>query len=641
MALPPGFLEELRARIRLSDVVGRRVRLVRRGREHTGLCPFHNEKTPSFTVSDDKGFYYCFGCGAKGDAIDFEMKLGGFDFRETVERLAGEAGLAVPAEDPDARRKAERREGLVDVIEEACRWFESRLGTDEAAPARDYLRRRGFGPESWQRFRFGYAPDRRDMLIRTFEQRGVKLPQLLEVGLARQREDRSAFDYFRGRLIIPIADRRGRIIAFGGRVLGDGEPKYLNSPDTPLFEKGRVLYGWPVAREAARRAGTVLVAEGYLDVAALVMAGRPHAVAPLGTALTEMQIEELWRMAPEPILCLDGDSAGIRAARRAAERALPLLRPGLSLRFARLPGGHDPDSLIRTEGVAAFDRAIAQPQPMVDLLWQSMLESHTTDTPERMAALEADLMTLADTIREPLVRDLYRRDFRDRVWQLRRNRRSPSGGPQQSGQSGYGQGAGFGKGGGYAKGRGGKPPRPGDLTDDPSPIAAPALGTGRDGQATRREAALLAGVLLHPQLLDVVENEVANLPIATPSLDMLRAAIVDTHASESGLDSDRLRDHLRLRGFADLVERLMAPAHTGRVPFFTPGAAFDRVLAGWRNVLAVHRHAQLVDELKAAERELVESMTEEALQRFVALKRLVDENERALAAFDQSDGFDL
>ncbi|WP_372005588.1 DNA primase [Tistrella mobilis] len=632
MALPPGFIEELRARIRLSDVVGRRVKLIRRGREHTGLCPFHNEKTPSFTVSDDKGFYYCFGCGAKGDAIDFEMKLGGFDFRETVERLAGEVGLTVPAEDPDAKRKAERREGLVDVVEEACRWFESRLGTDEAAPARDYLVRRGFGPDSWGRFRFGYAPDRRDVLIRTFEQRGIALDRLVESGLARRREDRSAFDYFRGRLIIPIADRRGRIIAFGGRVLGEGEPKYLNSPDTPLFEKGRVLYGWPVAREAARKAGTVLVVEGYLDVAALVQAGRPHAVAPLGTALTEHQIEELWRMAPEPVLCLDGDAAGIRAARRAAERALPLLKPGHSLRFVRLPGGHDPDSLIRAEGVGAFDRAVAVPQPMIDLLWQAALEGHATDTPERLAALEADLMAQADTIRDPLIRDLYRRDFRDRVWQLRRAKRGGGSGQMAAGRPGFQRPQG--------ERRSGKP-KPGQLNDDPTPIAAPALGQGHEGQSARREAALLAAVLLHPQLLEVAEDEVAALPVATPALDRLRAAIVDTHASESGLDSETLQDHLRLRGFSDLVDRLTAAENAGRVPFAGPGAAFDRVLAGWRNVLAVHRHAQLVDELKAAEQELVESMTEEALQRFVALKKLVDDNERGLAAFDQSDGFDL
>lgn len=318
MAFPPGFLDELRARIRLSDVVSRRVRLQKRGREFTGLCPFHNEKTPSFTVNDDKGFYHCFGCGAHGDAIDFEREQSGLSFREAVERLAADVGLAVPAPDPRAREREEARRGLADVVEIACQWFEERLRGPEGAPARAYLERRGLDQATIRRFRLGYAPDARDALIKAFSQGkggdsardAIDIDQLIAAGLAKRPDDgRAPFDYFRGRVMFPITDRRGRVIAFGGRVLGDGEPKYLNSPDTPLFEKGRVLFGWHVAREAARSAGTVLVTEGYMDVIALAQAGFDHAVAPLGTALTEQQIRELWRMAPEPVVCLDGDTA--------------------------------------------------------------------------------------------------------------------------------------------------------------------------------------------------------------------------------------------------------------------------------------------------------------------------------------------
>src|SRR3954452_2306850 len=353
MAFPPGFLDELRARISLAGLVGRRVRLTRKGREHAGLCPFHNEKTQSFYVVEDKGFFHCFGCGAHGDAIGYLMRADNLDFIEAIERLAGEAGLQVPQSTPQERERAQRQKTLLEALAAAAGFYENQLWAPAGARAREYLTGRGLDEETIRRFRLGWAGDDRQALRRALSGEYPE-PLLLEGGLLRQSETGgNPYDYFRGRVIFPIGDRAGRVIAFGGRTLGDDQPKYLNSPDTPLFEKGRVLYGWAAARaHVAREAegSAIIVVEGYMDVIALHRAGFGGAVAPLGTALTETQLHELWRLAPEPGLCFDGDAAGQRAALRAPARPLPLLQPGRSLRFAALPAGEDPDSLIRGGG---------------------------------------------------------------------------------------------------------------------------------------------------------------------------------------------------------------------------------------------------------------------------------------------------
>ncbi|MBF0094635.1 MAG: DNA primase, partial [Alphaproteobacteria bacterium] len=416
MAFPPQFLDEIRARIHLSTVAGRRVRLQRRGREHTGLCPFHNEKTPSFTINEDKGFFHCFGCGAHGDVISFEMRALGLSFVDAVERLAGEAGLEVPQSSPEERTRARREAGLHDVLEAAAAFFEKHLRLPVGRDALDYLRRRGLDDGIVARFRLGFAPAGNALkaaLIR--DDIGEDL--LVEAGLVGRPEDgRTSYDIFRDRVMFPITDRRGRIIAFGGRVLGDAQPKYLNSPDTPLFQKGRVLYGLAQARSPAFEKGTIVVTEGYMDVIAMNRAGFSNAVAPLGTALTEGQIAELWRLAPEPILCFDGDSAGRRAARRAAERALPLLRPGLSLRFAMLPEGRDPDDLLRAEGAEAMAAVLEGAIPLSEAAWLILMEGRHIDTPERRAALERDIDQLTERIEESTVRQHYRRALRQRAW---------------------------------------------------------------------------------------------------------------------------------------------------------------------------------------------------------------------------------
>ena len=334
MAFPPGFLDELRGRISLPGLVSRQVKLERRGREFAGLCPFHTEKTPSFYVVEDKNFFHCFGCGAHGDAIGFVMRADNLDFLEAVEKLAGEAGLAVPQSTPEEREKAQRQKTLLETLEAAAAFYEARLWSPAGSTARNYLGARGLDADTIRRFRLGWAPDDRQSLKRALVA-DFSEALLVEAGLLHRPEEGEAFDYFRNRVMFPIGDRAGRIIAFGGRVLADGQPKYLNSPESPIFQKGRVLYGWSAARAAAADRRDAIVTEGYMDVIALHRAGFASAVAPLGTALTEYQLEELWRLGPEPILCFDGDAAGQRAAARALRRALPLLRPGRSLRFAR------------------------------------------------------------------------------------------------------------------------------------------------------------------------------------------------------------------------------------------------------------------------------------------------------------------
>ena len=413
MAFPDGFLEELRNRLPLSGVVSRSVRLLKRGREFTGLCPFHNEKSPSFTVNDDKGFFHCFGCGAHGDVIGFAMRNRGLSFPEAVEQLAAEAGLEVPRMRQEDRERASQVATLEKAVEEAAKWFEAQLKANTGNEARAYIQKRGLKPETVDRFRLGYAPQSRTALKEAMLARGIPEPLLIESGLLIKPEDGGAsYDRFRHRVMFPIGDRRGRIIAFGGRALDPDAPaKYLNSPETPLFHKGRNLYNHAIAREAARESGTVIVVEGYMDVIALAQAGFDHTVAPLGTALTEEQLQLLWRMTPEPILCFDGDAAGQRAAYRAADRALPLLEPGRSLRFALLSGGKDPDDFVREFGRASFEEVLSKATNLAEMIWQRAISSHSLDTPEKRAIVVRELKDLTKAIQDPIVRQFYDNEF--------------------------------------------------------------------------------------------------------------------------------------------------------------------------------------------------------------------------------------
>ena len=349
MRYPPHILEEIRARLPASAVVGRRVQLKKAGREWRGLSPFNAEKTPSFYVNDQKQFYHCFSSGKHGDVFTFLMETEGLSFPEAVERLAGEAGVPLPAPTVESRESEKRRATAIDVMEMAAAWFEERLRSSKGADARAYLDRRGLGDEVRARFRLGYAPNERYGLRDHLAGKGVEKALMADLGLVVSGEDIAVpYDKFRDRVMFPITDIRGQVIAFGGRAMqADAKAKYMNSPETPLFHKGRVLYNLNAARKAAHERGTIIAVEGYVDVIAMTLAGHPNTVAPLGTALTEDQLALLWRHADEPVLCFDGDGAGVRAAHRAIDVALPLLEPGKSLRIALLPAGQDPDEIGR------------------------------------------------------------------------------------------------------------------------------------------------------------------------------------------------------------------------------------------------------------------------------------------------------
>ncbi|WP_394658959.1 DNA primase [uncultured Novosphingobium sp.] len=413
--LTPQWLDQLRSRVTLSALIGRTVRLTKAGNEFKACCPFHNEKTPSFHVNDAKGFYHCFGCSAHGDAIRWMTDHQGLAFMDAVKELAAEAGMDVPAPDPHQARAAEKRDSLHDVMAAAQEWFVNQLAAPEGEAARAYLATRGFDAHTVQRFGFGFAPEGRQALKGALS----RFPEamLIEAGLRIVVDDKDPYDRFRGRLMLPIEDTRGRVIAFGGRILAKGKtdaPKYLNSPDTPLFDKGRTLYNLHRAAPAARQSGRVIVVEGYMDVIALAAAGIAECVAPLGTALTEPQIEMLWRHVETPILCFDGDAAGQRAAMRAVTRALPLLRPAHSLRIVRLPEGLDPDDLMKAKGRPAMEAMLEDARPLVDVLWEAERESTQLDTPEAKAGLKARLLAHVEAIGHQDVASLYKRELMDR-----------------------------------------------------------------------------------------------------------------------------------------------------------------------------------------------------------------------------------
>lgn len=439
MLLAPAFLDELRARTLLSGLIGRSLKLQRAGREFKACCPFHNEKTASFYVNDDKAFYHCFGCGAHGDAIRFLTEAQGLPFIDAVKELAAAAGMEMPAPDPRAAEQAQRALGLHDVAQAAAHWFTDQLGGIGGAAARAYLDRRGVSANIRAAFGLGFAPDARDRLKTALDSYGAD--KLIETGLLISIDGKPPYDRFRGRLMIPIRDQRGRTIAFGGRILGEGEPKYLNSPETPLFDKGRTLFNLDRAGPASRKSGRLFVVEGYMDVIALAQAGVDEAVAPLGTALTEQQLERLWRVVDVPTLCFDGDKAGLRAGVRAAERALPVLTIGKSLQFALLPAGEDPDDIVKRGGVAAWEATVVRPTPLVSLLYKTELDGIDPASPEARAGLRHRLNTLADSCTDKLVAEEYRRSFtnlffEDFGWK-KRDRDDVHGGVLRTGPHGH------------------------------------------------------------------------------------------------------------------------------------------------------------------------------------------------------------
>ncbi len=533
MSLSPQFLDELRGRTSLSALVGRSVKLTRAGREHKACCPFHQEKSPSFYVNDDKGFYHCFGCGAHGDAIRWMTDSQGLPFMDAVKELAAAAGLEMPALDPRAREKAERAATLHDVTEAAAACFRAELAGLGGAAARDYLRRRGVGDATAAAFAIGFAADSRTRLRAALEPK-FGLPRLIEAGLLIEAEGKEPYDRFRGRLMIPIRDPRGRVIAFGGRILDTGEPKYLNSPDTPLFDKGRTLFNLDRAAAPARKADRVIVVEGYMDVIALAQAGIGEAVAPLGTALTEAQLDRLWRLGVPPLLCFDGDAAGQRAAVRAATRALPMLAPERTLSFATLPPGQDPDDLVRAGGRAAFDALAGKPEPLVDLLWRHERDALPLTTPEARAGLSRRLADHARAIEDGEVRRHYESEFRRRVQALFAERRPERRGPMQ--------------------GRDRRPWSPIEAAP-----TAPTRAIGDGGIDSRLARAIVGGLLLHPASIADHAERIAALRLADRALDSLRMLLLDLALAGQALEAPALAPILAGAGLGGLAEEIARP----------------------------------------------------------------------------------
>ncbi|WP_416899648.1 MAG: DNA primase [Minwuia sp.] len=596
MAFPKHFLDELRARVNVVELVGRTVQLKKRGRDHWGCCPFHSEKTASFKVSEDRDDYHCFGCGAHGSAFDFVMQTEGLSFPETVERLADFAGMQVPETTPEDRQKADRVTRLAEANEAAAKWFTSQLNGAAGAEARAYVERRGLSQKAVGEFRLGFAPDRNDGLKAALLDRGFTEAELVEAGLIAKPDDgRAAYDRFRNRLMFPIGDRRGRVIAFGGRALGEARAKYLNSPETPLFHKSHTLYNHAMAREASRAAGTVIVAEGYMDVIALAEAGFRNAVAPLGTAVTEEQIALLWQMAAEPVMCLDGDAAGLRAAQRAAERALPVLKPGKSLRFALLPEGQDPDDLIRAEGPKAMAALLDNTSSVADLLWRAASTGRALDTPERRAAMEKDLADFAFQIADETIRRHYLDDFRDRARSMFRKGREnrPAGRPWQPGS-------------GFRRRE----------TEDLTALKASASQSG----SRAREETILAAMLDWPWLMTDFDAALDDVHLQHDDLDAAFVAMRDAAIRHPELDREGVTRHLHAAGFGSIVERLNAPTAV-RLSFRSRQDTTPDTIGEQFGAL-LHYHRTEVLELETREAAMVarREMTAAAYEKYAATK---------------------
>lgn len=638
MRFTPQFLDDLRARLPVSEVVSKRVKLKRAGREWKGLSPFQQEKSPSFTVNDQKGFYHDFSSGKHGDIISFVMETDGCGFTEAVERLASMAGVPLPAVTPDAARQEQRRKTLHEVMDLAATFFADTLASRHGARARGYLGDRGISPAVQVQFRIGYAPGgpaERFALKEHLGKLGIPVADMNEAGLLVHEDVPVPYDKFRDRVMFPITDLRDRVIAFGGRALEkDVAAKYLNSPETPLFHKGDTLYNIAAARRAIHDAGKsapaaqsssaqLVVVEGYVDVIAMVGAGYPASVAPLGTALTENQLALLWRMADEPVLCFDGDRAGQNAAWRAAELALPHLAPGKSLKFALLPEGQDPDDLARSGGRAAIAEVISAARGLSDMIWSREIAGGDFATPERRAALEARIGQLTSGIRDEVVRRYYRQDLAERL-----QRTFAPQGNFAGGRAGFrGNAGGFAGRPGFAarstftpgaagrtipRGRAQPPPGSQTINRAPYQVISPQLATssimrGQRSAISRREALIVQSLINHPWLLHDRLEEVAVLELAHPLVHALRAGIIaafakDHHHGDAAEQSEKMRADLVASGFSEQLQLVEKAITTKDVWGARPGAAPEDVLSTWQQLVALHRQwHSLLRELKDAE----------------------------------------
>jgi DNA primase len=576
MALPAHFLEELRARVPLPALIGRKVKLARSGKQWKGCCPFHGEKTPSFYIYDDN--YHCFGCGEHGDAIGFVMKSQGLGFMEAVTQLAAEAGLEVPQASPRAAEAERRRLGVMEVLDAAREHYQQRLYRPEGKPALDYLLGRGLTEETIARYGLGWAGER-GALTAAMAAQDIDIGQLLDTGLVRRDEDAGrTFELFGNRVMFPIKDRRGRIISFGGRILGAGQPKYVNGPETAVFVKRQNLYGLDRAREGVRAGATLVVVEGYMDVIAASQAGFTGAVAPLGTALTAEQLELLWRESPSPVLCFDGDKAGLRAAARAMELALPMLTPARSLKFATLPAGDDPDSLVRKSGAPAFQAVLDAARSPSEALYDMMRDEHGGATPEQRAALRSRLIEVSGRIGDKSLASEYRSALLDKFFASR--------------------------------------PKSGKPKPQAVRFARPALH--KDQSFDERARILTAIIVRHPKLLHDVGHAYDLLPMDN-ALARLRHAIGEWAESAAALDSAGLMHHLTESGFQHDVSAVLADAPLRLPACASPDAMPAEAEEGWWHIFGFLNVGHLQEEVELARADAARDLTPDTQRRLVAL----------------------
>lgn len=595
MRYPPHILDEIRARVPVSTVVGRKVRLKKAGREWRGLSPFNAEKTPSFYANDQKGFYHCFSSGKHGDIFSFLIETEGLSFPEAVERLAAEAGVDLPKASPDAQRQEVRQRGLQEVVELAAAWFEAGLESRAGQAARNYLAKRGIDEDARQLFRIGYAPPERYGLRDHLAAKDVPVEVMVEAGLLVAGDDIAVpYDRFRDRLMFPIGDARGRTVAFGGRAMSADVPaKYLNSPDTPLFSKGRLLYNLHRARAAAHEQGAVVAVEGYVDVIAMTSAGYANSVAPLGTALTEDQLTLLWRVADQPILCFDGDKAGRRAAYRAIDVALPILPAGKSLRFALLPDGQDPDDLIRAGGQNAMARVLDSARPLVDMLWARETENAPDLTPEARASLARRLREAVAQIRDETLRRYYRDEVETRLSALRQRPDRSAFEPRSRG------------------GRGAPQSTVGYLNRPTSVSANLASRLSGATSTTAREALLVAALFSHPHLLHAHADTLAALEIGGREARALGDVLLDCALHDEVCDGAVLEARAERAGLAEALSSVRAQVRPGDRWAIEPGADPVRLEDALRQAFTLQRRSRtLHSELRAAERALAADDTE-------------------------------
>ena len=542
MSLPNGFLDELRSRICLSDVVGRKVQWdLRKSNQARGdmwaPCPFHQEKTASFHVDDNKGFYYCFGCQAKGDAIGFIKETENVNFIEAVEILASEVGLQMPEFDPKSKEKADRNKILLEIMEQSVNFFRLTLNSKQGKHALEYLKKRGLYADAIERFEIGFAPADQTILTQKLIDKGYDLDAIIETGMsAKSDEGNRIYDRFRGRIMFPIRDSRGRCIAFGGRSLDPAaRAKYLNSPETSLFDKGSNLYNLVSARSAVGRGEPLIVTEGYMDVIALDSGNFNGAIAPLGTAITEKQLQLMWRISPEPIIALDGDKAGLRAAYRLIDLSLPLLQTGKALRVSIMPEGKDPDDLIRNEGASSFKNLIDEAVPMVDLIWRRETEGKSFDSPERRAGLDKSLSDVIALIKEKNLKNHYR----DALFQARRQ----FFGIQNTRKTEFKSNSRL---------------MPQSNTKSSFLVAADE----KTVSAQIRESTIIAVLMTFPELIEIFYDELIMIDLVSPDCDLILKELVKI---DKGIKAE-IKNELMEKIGGEKVEKLLSLSHLRVLP---------------------------------------------------------------------------